>query len=365
MKCPKCGNELRRSKKDPKYGLCMDCRIKVLWKNAPGPESVVKEDETAVPADKPEPESQSETASDSVPYRIPRLVLGLISLLLSLFIVFQSFAAGIFNALSANGEVSGTAGFLLACMMLVAGILTLCLKKRVSAPAFLVPAGFYLAGAVIAAANAGSYGDLKIWSAAAALAGSLHLFFFFKIKEKNAVLTWFVPVLVVVLVIALAVFTGKDGKKDTPKEDNGKEARKEDSEPGSDEEDTQVPDDGVLNFTADGFTAIYTRHEVSTDFEGNPCLIVYYNFTNTGTEATNAAVRTHLQVFQNGISLETAVCSTENAAISSYMTDVQPGTTMEIGQAFKITDMSPATLEMKVFGSIDDKKDTQILQLQE
>lgn len=31
MKCPKCGEELRRSKKDPHYGLCDNCRKKFKW----------------------------------------------------------------------------------------------------------------------------------------------------------------------------------------------------------------------------------------------------------------------------------------------------------------------------------------------
>ncbi len=31
MKCPKCGDELRRSKKDPAYGLCDNCRKKIKW----------------------------------------------------------------------------------------------------------------------------------------------------------------------------------------------------------------------------------------------------------------------------------------------------------------------------------------------
>lgn len=31
MKCPKCGNELRRSQKDSQYGLCDHCRKKFQW----------------------------------------------------------------------------------------------------------------------------------------------------------------------------------------------------------------------------------------------------------------------------------------------------------------------------------------------
>lgn len=32
MKCPKCGGELRRSTKEPEFGLCDSCKIKYRWK---------------------------------------------------------------------------------------------------------------------------------------------------------------------------------------------------------------------------------------------------------------------------------------------------------------------------------------------
>lgn len=31
MRCPKCGNELKRSQKNPEYGLCYNCRLKFKW----------------------------------------------------------------------------------------------------------------------------------------------------------------------------------------------------------------------------------------------------------------------------------------------------------------------------------------------
>lgn len=31
MKCPRCGGELKRSKKDPSYGLCYNCKKKYKW----------------------------------------------------------------------------------------------------------------------------------------------------------------------------------------------------------------------------------------------------------------------------------------------------------------------------------------------
>ena len=51
-----------------------------------------------------------------------KLVLGIISIVLCVFVLFQSCAAGIGNALSENGESSGSAGAILAICLLVAGI---------------------------------------------------------------------------------------------------------------------------------------------------------------------------------------------------------------------------------------------------
>ncbi|MBQ3664167.1 MAG: hypothetical protein IJR83_05415 [Clostridia bacterium] len=92
-----------------------------------------------------------------------RLVIGIISIVLFAFITFQSCFAGIGNALSENGEVSGTAGLLLAISMLVAGIVGIATRKHLYGG--FVSAGFYFAGALIGIANYGSYKDLAIWSA--------------------------------------------------------------------------------------------------------------------------------------------------------------------------------------------------------
>ena len=43
-----------------------------------------------------------------------KLVTGILSIILFVFVTFQSCAAGVGNALSANGEVSGTAGVMVA-----------------------------------------------------------------------------------------------------------------------------------------------------------------------------------------------------------------------------------------------------------
>lgn len=58
-----------------------------------------------------------------------RLIIGIISCILFLIISLQSCAAGVGNTLEENGEVSGSAGFILAICMLVAGITGICCRK--------------------------------------------------------------------------------------------------------------------------------------------------------------------------------------------------------------------------------------------
>ena len=91
-----------------------------------------------------------------------RTIIGIISMVLFVFITFQSCAAGIGNALAENGEVSGSAGFLLAVFMLAAGIVGVAGRK--SKTCSIVAGALYALGGIIGIANVGSFADLQIWS---------------------------------------------------------------------------------------------------------------------------------------------------------------------------------------------------------
>ena len=91
-----------------------------------------------------------------------RLVIGIISMVLFVFVSFQSCVAGIGNTLAENGEVSGSAGFLLALCMLVAGIIGVAGRK--SKGASITAGVFYALGGLIGIANVGTFADLQVWS---------------------------------------------------------------------------------------------------------------------------------------------------------------------------------------------------------
>ena len=117
--------------------------------------------------------------------RTTKLITGIICMVLTAFVLFQSCAAGLGNALSQNGEVSGTAGALLAFFMLAGGIIQVATRnstgKGGSIAAFIV---FALA-AVIGFANAGSYSDLNIWATWCLILGIINLICVIKSQPKE------------------------------------------------------------------------------------------------------------------------------------------------------------------------------------
>ena len=56
--------------------------------------------------------------------KVWKLIAGILSIVFFVFVTFQSCAAGVANALSDNGEVSGTAGLIVAFFMLAGGIVS-------------------------------------------------------------------------------------------------------------------------------------------------------------------------------------------------------------------------------------------------
>lgn len=86
------------------------------------------------------------------------------SIVLCFFVLLQSCAAGLGNALEANGEVSGSAGVLVAVMLLVGGIVAIATrnaKGKGGDIALIVLNGI---GALMGYTLSGSYKDLKVWA---------------------------------------------------------------------------------------------------------------------------------------------------------------------------------------------------------
>lgn len=121
-------------------------------------------------------------------------------------------------------------------------------------------------------------------------------------------------------------------------------------------------DEKIIDADFDNFTIKYVSHEVSTDYDGNPCLIVYFDFTNNRDDPTSASMSIYSQVFQNGVECDLAFV-TGNDYIDNASKNIQKGATIRVGTARKISDMSDIDITIKEAFSFSDKSDKMTLKL--
>lgn len=93
-----------------------------------------------------------------------KLVSGILSIVLSVFVLFQSALAGVANTMSANGEAGGSAGLFVAILLLAGGIVSICVRKSVKKGGNIALVVLFGLAALFRFTGAGSYGDLYIWS---------------------------------------------------------------------------------------------------------------------------------------------------------------------------------------------------------
>lgn len=142
IKCTKCGKVLQGD-----YPICPYCRApratQTSWE-AQKSAAVVQE-------------------ASKAPFRTWKLVSGILSIVLFLVVSLQSCAVGIGNALLSNGEVSGSAGFVVSVMLLAGGITSIATRNGGTGGNIALIVLFGL-GALFGFVLAGSYSDLIIWA---------------------------------------------------------------------------------------------------------------------------------------------------------------------------------------------------------
>lgn len=93
----------------------------------------------------------------------------------------------------------------------------------------------------------------------------------------------------------------------------------------------------------------FLRHEITTDFEGNPAIWIYSRVTNTGHESVMANCIAYPSLFQNGVELEIGVpnvADMEKVEYKNSTKEIQPETTIEIAQLYRLQDDSTITIEI-------------------
>lgn len=96
--------------------------------------------------------------------KVWKLVSGILSIVLFVLVAFQSCAAGVANTLESNGEVSGSAGIIVAVCMLAGGIVSIATRKSEGKGGNIALIVLFGLAALVGFANYGTYSDLAIWS---------------------------------------------------------------------------------------------------------------------------------------------------------------------------------------------------------
>jgi len=103
-----------------------------------------------------------------------KLIIGIISIVLFIIIIFQSCASGVVNVIDGNTEdASAGAGMFLGFTMLVAGIVGLATRK--SKGGGITAGVFYLIAALIGFISLGTFTDLIVWSVLSLIFGVLFI----------------------------------------------------------------------------------------------------------------------------------------------------------------------------------------------
>lgn len=96
--------------------------------------------------------------------KVWKLVSGILSIILSVFVFFQSSLAGLSNTLSDNGEVGGSAGLFVAILLLAGGIVSICVRNSVKKGGNIAVIVLFGIAALLGFSLAGSYADLNVWA---------------------------------------------------------------------------------------------------------------------------------------------------------------------------------------------------------
>lgn len=90
-----------------------------------------------------------------------KLVMGIVSIVLTFVVLFQSCAAGLGEAIADEGGTSGGVGVMVALVMLIAGIVVIATRRSKGGTIFC--AVLYALAGLMGVTSSGLYADLVIW----------------------------------------------------------------------------------------------------------------------------------------------------------------------------------------------------------
>lgn len=146
-----------------------------------------------------------------------------------------------------------------------------------------------------------------------------------------------------------------------------------DSEEAPAEESTEAPEateeadpTAPIKVECDEGVLEYLSYEMTSDYEGNPAILIHFNYTNNSDQSAIAQSYFYPQVFQNGVECDMAMLLDAPEAYSNLSKEIQPGTTLEVAFPYVLQDTTnPVDLEVQAMSEMfSDKVYKQTINLQ-
>lgn len=301
---------------------------------------------------------KSRSSGGAFPMTVWKLVAGILSIVLSFFVIFQSCAAGLGNAMVGNNEVSGSAGAIVAVLLLAGGIASIAVRKGSRGGNIALAAIFSLA-AIIGFVLAGSYTDLKIWAAWCLVNALLAVISLVGSSQAGRcggnTKLYVIAACVVAVIGAVVIVTSLSGDSEkTPASPSGAGATA--SQPQDNAAGAQTGGPVQLGNYVVEIKDAYK----ATDYEGKPAIVINYTWTNNSENAACAEVVFSDNAYQDGIQLETTGIMDDPEA---SWTEIKPGATLDVHSVFLLRSESAVEFELQELFSLSDQAVTKTFDL--
>lgn len=98
---------------------------------------------------------------------------------------------------------------------------------------------------------------------------------------------------------------------------------------------------GNLDFVYKESSAVFDRYEIVKDWEGKPCIALYYTYTNNRTTPNFAAGEFYLEAFQDGYSLDSTFLEYgTREETTNYTKDIKNGASLHVVTCFRLSNES-------------------------
>ena len=114
-----------------------------------------------------------------------KLVTGILCIVFTVMVLFQSCAVGVYNSVEENEDLGGAAGFVVAILMLSGGIVSIATRKAEGKGGPIVAIILFALAAVTGLTNNKVYEDLLVWGIWCAIMAVLNIIGLL-VKKKKA-----------------------------------------------------------------------------------------------------------------------------------------------------------------------------------